>query len=47
MMRGLKGTAGQLGIEPIHDADIEKIMWKNAARLWKIESKYLPLEARS
>jgi predicted TIM-barrel fold metal-dependent hydrolase len=47
MMRGLKNTAGQLGIEPIPDADTEKIMWKNAARLWKIESKYLPLEARS
>ena len=39
--------AGQLGIEPILDADMEKIMWKNAARLWKIESRYLPPEARS
>ncbi len=42
MMKGMGATARELGAEPIADADMEKIMWKNAARLWKIDSKLLP-----
>jgi predicted TIM-barrel fold metal-dependent hydrolase len=38
MMRGLKATAEGLGLEPVAEADMDRIMWKNAARLWKIKT---------
>jgi hypothetical protein len=41
MMRGLKTTAERLGIEPVAETDMDKIMWRNAARLWKIKTSAL------
>ena len=38
LMLGLKDEAERLGLEPISDEDMERIMWRNTARLWKIET---------
>lgn len=45
-MRGLKATAEGLGLEPVAEADMDKIMWKNAARLWKIKTNALAAKPR-
>ncbi len=37
LMLGLRQEAERLGLEPIAEEDMEKILWKNTARLWKIE----------
>jgi predicted TIM-barrel fold metal-dependent hydrolase len=47
MMRDLNKLAGKLAIDPISDADMEKIMWRNAARLWKIDTSRLPKRAKA
>jgi predicted TIM-barrel fold metal-dependent hydrolase len=39
MMLGLNEVATKIGIEPIAPADLDKIMWRNTVRLWKIEPK--------
>lgn len=30
-------VADRLGLEPIAPEDLDKILWKNTARLWRIE----------
>jgi predicted TIM-barrel fold metal-dependent hydrolase len=32
-------VAKKLGVDPISPENMEKIMWKNTARLWKIDPK--------
>ena len=32
-------VANKLGVDPISPENMEKIMWKNTARLWKINPK--------
>ena len=41
MMRNLNKQAAIVRDDPIPDAEMEKILWKNAARLWKIETTRL------
>jgi hypothetical protein len=43
MMKGLNDVAKKLGKPPIAQADMDLIMWKNTARLWKIDTSKLPL----
>jgi hypothetical protein len=38
MMRGLNNFAGKIGVDPIGQDDMDKILWKNTARLWKIDT---------
>ena len=37
MMAGLNDVAARLGLPQFAPADMEKIMWRNTARLWKIK----------
>ena len=37
LMLGLNDEAARLGIGPISPDDLDKVMWKNTARLWKID----------
>jgi predicted TIM-barrel fold metal-dependent hydrolase len=43
MMRGLNAVAAKLGEPPIPQDAMDLIMWKNTARLWKIDTSKLPL----
>jgi hypothetical protein len=43
MMKGLNDVTKKLGKPPIAQADMDLIMWKNTARLWKIDTSKLPL----
>jgi predicted TIM-barrel fold metal-dependent hydrolase len=36
LMLGLNDVATRLGLPRVPDADMEKILWRNTARLWKI-----------
>ena len=46
MMRSLNKQAAIVRDDPIAQADMEKIMWKNAARLWKIDTSRLEAARR-
>ena len=39
MFRSFKTLAPKLGIKPITDEEMDLIMWKNTARLWKLNPK--------
>jgi len=39
MFLSFREVAEKLGVPPISSADMEKIMWKNTARLWKLDPK--------
>lgn len=43
LMRSLNDVATKLDKPPISQADMDLIMWKNTARLWKIDTWKLPL----
>jgi predicted TIM-barrel fold metal-dependent hydrolase len=36
MFLGFHDLASKLGLNPISGEDMEKIMWRNTARLWKL-----------
>jgi len=46
MMRNLNKQAAIVNDDPIPDAEMEKILWKNAARLWKIDPATLKTASR-
>jgi predicted TIM-barrel fold metal-dependent hydrolase len=37
MMLNINKVADKIGVDPISAADLDKIMWQNAARIWKID----------
>jgi microsomal dipeptidase-like Zn-dependent dipeptidase len=39
MFQSFGDVAKKLGVDPISPENMEKIMWKNTARLWKINPK--------
>ena len=39
MFQSFGDVARKLGVDPISSENMEKIMWKNTARLWKINPK--------
>ena len=39
MFQSFGNVAKNLGVAPISPENMEKIMWKNTARLWKIDPK--------
>jgi hypothetical protein len=39
MFQSFGEIARKLGVDPISPENMEKIMWKNTARLWKINPK--------
>jgi hypothetical protein len=39
MFQSFGDVAKKLDVDPISSENMDKIMWKNTARLWKINSK--------
>jgi uncharacterized protein len=41
MMRNINDVADKVGVDPVSQDDLDKMLWKNTARLWKIDTAKL------
>jgi hypothetical protein len=44
MMLGLNDVAAKLGKDPISQSAMDQMLWRNTARLWKIDTSKLPVK---